>query len=162
MQKQIQKEEPTPPVPSLAVPSSTSVPIEEVIQEIHEASTEGLSHIDASEHSFSPKAFDALKIYIATYIEDLVKESIKESKRNQTDTVSRSHVDRASQYLVTGSGKRNAKIAGTFGGILFGAGVGQLLALGTATPVFPLIPTIIAVLLTICGAILVGYHLAKD
>jgi hypothetical protein len=71
---------------------------------------------------FSPEGFERLKYRINQYIAQLITEAIRVSKSRQSDCVSPTYVDHASQYLFTGKGPRLYKFIGIIGGALFGIG----------------------------------------
>jgi hypothetical protein len=110
---------------------------------------------------FSPKAFTALERQINRYIVDLVDESLKTARLRRSDTVSESHVERASEYLVSGAGRTLFRHLGTIGGVLLGASLSNLLAMasaGTYTKFGVLFTTGFGVI----GAFLIAIHIARD
>jgi len=111
---------------------------------------------------FSPAAYSRLREKIAEYISQLVTESVKVSKRHQSDTVSAAHVERANEYLVSSSTRRIFKHLGTVGGILLGAAVSTFLSMATSTGEFSMRGALISAALGIVGAFLVALHMAKD
>jgi len=110
---------------------------------------------------FSEKAFDRLKYKISEYIAQLITESIKTSKRRQSDNVSTSHVELASQYLVSSTSHKIYKHLGTLGGIFLGGGISGLLSMVT-TAQYNLVGIGISVVFTGIGAFLVAFHIARD
>jgi len=110
---------------------------------------------------FSPNALRALKDRVTEYIADLINESAREAKRQQLDTISETHVERAGEYIVSKSGRRFFRHLGTLGGILLGASLSNLLTLATASTV-----TFASVALTpafgILGAFAIALHIARD
>lgn len=110
---------------------------------------------------FSPIAFEVLKSKITEYISDLVNESIKVSKRHQSDTVSAAHVERASEYLVSSASRKVFRHLGTVGGILLGAALSSFLALSVTGQYSPF-STLLPAALGIVGAFLNALHMAKD
>ncbi|NUO00674.1 MAG: hypothetical protein HUU01_08660 [Saprospiraceae bacterium] len=116
----------------------------------------------AFQSSFSKKAFKALTQNITVYINDIVNESVKNSKRDKVDNVSASHVDKASAYLVT---KRKGKfkgILGAVGGVFLGSAVQEILGMvGDSTaPTIGSVLSISACLLV--GTLLVAWNLLRD
>jgi hypothetical protein len=81
---------------------------------------------------FSENSYSLLKTKIASYVSELVRESIKISKRHHADNVSAAHVEQASEYLVSSSSKKLFRHLGTLGGILLGAAISNLLAMTIA------------------------------
>lgn len=72
---------------------------------------------------FSPEGFQRLTERINQYIAELTIESVKVSKRQQSDSVSPAYVDQASEHLVSGKPARWQKLIGGMGGILLGVGL---------------------------------------
>lgn len=138
--------------------SNISQPNKEIEAVIKSAETE-INNIPPS--PFSPHAFDVLKFKIVEYISDLVNESIKVSKRHQSDTVSAAHVERASEYLISSTTKRIFRHLGTIGGILLGAALSNLLAM-TIAGQYSASSTLISSALGIVGAFLIALYIAKD
>ncbi len=62
----------------------------------------------------------------AEYVEELGLEAIRMARAEHGDVVSKVHVDRADQVIRTAERAQRARLFETFGGILLGAGVGQL------------------------------------
>jgi histone H3/H4 len=151
-QEQQSQEEPKP---------LRTVPIDQAIQEVVSEAEEALEEIEPTEFGFSPQAYRSLRQQVSDYIRDLITESGKEARRHQADTVSRSHVQRAGQYLVTGSGRRMTRHLGTFGGLLLGSAIGQYLQMAGAGQ-FPMTGTLIAGGIGAVGAVMLGFHIAKD
>jgi hypothetical protein len=118
-----------------------------------------IGEIDNS--AFSEKGFDTLNHQIASYINDLVDESLKVSRRFQADTISAVHVRKASEHIATGSGTRTFKHVGTGGGILLGAGLSTVLSLVAGGHV-SVLGLVTASGFSMVGAFLVAIHMAKD
>ncbi len=110
---------------------------------------------------FSPNAFSVLRSKIAEYIADLIRESIKVSKRHQSDTVSAAHVERASEYLVSSTARKLFRHVGTVGGIFLGAGISNMLTMTVAGQYSPL-GILVSAGLGIVGAFMIALHIAKD
>jgi len=113
------------------------------------------------ESPFSASAFDTLKERIGRFISELIAESIKVAKRHAADTVSSNHVEKASDFLVTSSGKKFFRHLGTIGGALLGAGISNILAMTTSNQ-FTTPGVAVTSGLSIIGAFLVALHIAKD
>lgn len=120
---------------------------------------ERLKGIDQS--PFSAQAFKALQERISRYIAELIDESVREAKRQQLDTVSETHVERASDYLVSNRGRKMFRHAGTLGGVFLGASISNLLAMSSSSTV-----TFASVGLTtalgVVGAFAIALHIARD
>ena len=110
---------------------------------------------------FSPKAFAALERHINGYIIDLIDESLKTARLRRSDTVSESHVERASEYLVSDTGRSLFRHLGTVGGVLVGASLSNLLAMVTAGA-FTRLGVLFTTGFGIVGAFLVALHIARD
>lgn len=110
---------------------------------------------------FSPAAFRTLKEKIAQHVTELVNGSVKVSKRHRADGVSASHVERASDYLVTSTSRRFYRHLGTVGGILLGAALSNILAM-TLAGNYTGGGTIVSASLGIVGAFMIALHIAKD
>lgn len=71
-----------------------------------------------SDHTpFSSNAFNRLKEKISEYTTQLITESVKVARRHQSESVSTSDVERASQYLVSSTSRKVYRHMGTLGGI---------------------------------------------
>ena len=134
-------------------------PITRDLQRIIEAADAQLQHVTPT--PFSPTAFSRVKEKISDYIVQLVSESIKVSNRQQTDTVSAAHVERASEYLISTSTRRVFKHIGTVGGIFLGAALSNFLSMAT-TDVYTPRGTLISASLAIIGSFMVALHVGKD
>lgn len=110
---------------------------------------------------FSSAAFSLLKRKISEYVGELVNESIKISKRHQSDTVSSAHVERASEYLVSSTGRRFFRHVGTIGGIFLGAAISNLLTMTSANQ-YSALATVVTIVLGIVGAFMIALFIAKD
>jgi hypothetical protein len=129
------------------------------LQTLIDDADQNLQNLDST--PFSEPAFDRLKYKISEYIVQLITESIKTSKRRQADNVSTSHVELASQYLVSSTSHKVFKHLGTLGGIFLGAGISNLLSMVT-TSQYNITGIAISVILTGVGAFLVAFHIARD
>lgn len=73
--------------------------------------------------AFSPEGFQRLKDRIAEFIGELVVESIRVSKRYQSDSVSPAYVDRAAEHLASGKRAMWRRLVGGIGGLVAGVGL---------------------------------------
>jgi hypothetical protein len=120
------------------------------------------SHMYNIDHSpFSTAAFSTLQEKISHYIRDLITESINISRRHQADSVSATHVEMASDYLIANTSRKVYRHLGTIGGILLGAALSNILAMALSAT-YTGVGTIISIVLGIVGAFLVALHIAKD
>jgi histone H3/H4 len=110
---------------------------------------------------FSPRAFEALARQINDYIVDLIDQSLETARLHRSDTVSESHVERASEYLVSVTRRSAFRHLGTIGGVFLGAALSNLLAMASGGAY-----TKWGVLFTtgfgIVGAFLIALHIARD
>ena len=109
---------------------------------------------------FSPAAFGLLTRRVAEHIQDLFTEALRTARRHRADTVSATHVDQASQYLVASAGRRGYRHLGTVGGILLGAALSQFLAIVTSSQYTPT-GILLAAGLGVAGAFMVAFDIAK-
>ncbi len=72
---------------------------------------------------FSTEGFQRLTERINEYIGELTVESVKVAKRHQSDSVSPSYVDQASEHLVSGKPARWQRVLGGIGGLVLGVGL---------------------------------------
>lgn len=128
---------------------------ETLANQLIEETNKKIDEISPSSSSFSQKGFDSLREKIADYIGELIVEAAKEARRHQVDIVSKVHVERASEYLVSSKAKRRSQIQNTFGGLLGGGGISGIVSLALAGHL-PLIATLILFLLTVFGAVMLA------
>ena len=138
--------------------SKSTTPEEEARAAVHQAE-EQIQGVEPS--PFSPPAFATLKAEIGQYVIELVNESLKVSNRHRADTVSSTHVERASEYLVSSTTGRIYRHLGTVGGILLGAALSNILAM-TLAGQYTGGGTILSAALGIVGAFMIALHIAKD
>jgi hypothetical protein len=110
---------------------------------------------------FSPNAFSAMQAAINSHIADLIVESARVAKRQRVDTISETHVERASDFLVTHSSRSAFRHAGTLGGILLGAAISNLLSMAGTTKM-SFLSVGVTTFLGVLGAFGVAFHIAKD
>src|SRR5438105_1283296 len=85
------------------------------LKRIVEEAEHSLEELDPS--PFSDRAFTRLKDKISEYTVQLIAESIKVSRRHQSESVSTTDVEQASRYLVSSTRHKILKHVGTVGGI---------------------------------------------
>lgn len=110
---------------------------------------------------FSPQAFRALKLKISEYVRALVVESARVSRRRRADIISASHVEQASDYLVTSSSRRWLRHLGTVGGILLGAALSNFLSM-TSNNQYSTTGVVVSAALAIMGAFGVAFHIGRE
>ena len=110
---------------------------------------------------FSSQAFTALQAQISRYIAELISESAREAKRQQLDTISETHIERASENPLASTGRKIYRHVGTLGGVLLGASISNLLSMATTSTV-----TFTSVALTtalgVIGAFAIAIHMARE
>ena len=139
----------------MADESLTDQPLRRVLEDAEAQ----LTSVDPS--PYSTRAFSLLKEKIQEYVAELVSESVKVSRRHRADTVSAAHVQRASDFLITGRGRRFFRHIGTIGGILVGASVSVLTSMITSAK-YNIESIVASVVFGIIGAFLVALHIARD
>lgn len=110
---------------------------------------------------FSSQAFSKLKEEIGKYIIQLISESIRISRHHQADIVSATHVEQASDRLVSSTGGRFFRHLGTIGGILLGASLSNMLSM-TVIAQYSILSTLVSASLGIIGSFMIALHIAKD
>lgn len=113
-------------------------------------------------HNFSEKAFKPLKQNISTYIIELVSESMRNARREKVDSVSASHVEKASAYLVTKNRGKLKNILGGVGGVFLGAAVQEIISIVNSTNPPNTISVVTISTLMLVGTILVAWNLLSD
>jgi hypothetical protein len=141
------------------VDSLTPNSSESELQRLIKIAEEELSHTDPA--PFSTPAFKRVKQKISEYTVELITESVRVARRHDSDSVSPSYVDRASEYLVSHSRNKTFRHMGTMGGILLGAVGSNVLSMIT-THQFTLGGIVITVILTLVGSFLVAVNMVKD
>jgi len=146
------------PKPTVVPPSTPAVPRGEFVRIIQQAE-EQLREIDPS--PFSSKAFRALQERVSLYIAELITESTREAKRQELDTISETHVERASEGLVSNSGRKLYRHVGTLGGVLLGASISNLLSMAASNTV-TFASAGLTMALGVIGAFAIALHIARD
>ncbi len=111
----------------------------------------------ASTRQFSGKAYILLKQKIEGYISELIRESIRNAERENLDSVSATHIEKASNYLISSSRGKVNKIVSSIGGVLLGAtlsNVVNMILKGGDTSIGGIVTTVV---LGIIGAFLLAY-----
>jgi histone H3/H4 len=116
---------------------------------------------NAGQTPFTPKAFSHLKDRISEYAALLITESVKVARRHKSETVSTTHVEHASEYLVSSTSSKVYRHAGTFGGILLGVAGSNFLSMYT-TGQFTPNGVVVTVIGTLLGGILTAAHMVKE
>jgi histone H3/H4 len=111
--------------------------------------------------TFSRSAFEHLKKSINAYIVELISESIKNSKRQRADTVSRAHVEKACDYLVSSPRQKIFRHLGTAGGLCAGAAISNVVTMATVAQ-YTLTGVLLSFILGLVGVSLVTLHAAKE
>lgn len=117
--------------------------------------------LEFDSYPFSKEAFKYLKTQISQNIKELVDESIKIAKRHHSDTVSISHVDRASDNLGFSAKRKILIHLGTIGGILLGAALSAFVSMWMVGQ-YAERGVIFSVIAGIIGAVLITVQMSKD
>jgi histone H3/H4 len=129
------------------------------IQEIRQIADNAINQIGQT--TFSPSAFVILKDKIGEYIENLINESVKISRRHRADTVSSAYVQRAAEYLVAITSRRFFRHLGTIGGIIAGASSSNILSM-VGSNSFTSLGVLVSVVFLVAGASMITLHIGKD
>jgi hypothetical protein len=110
---------------------------------------------------FTENAFSSLKEKIAEYSVQLISESVKNSRRRQSEVVSTQNVELASQYLIPSTAYKIYGHLSTIGGIFLGVSVSTVAAMidANATTVRSAVLTVV---FTLIGGALVAAHIVRD
>jgi hypothetical protein len=108
---------------------------------------------------FSTAAYSFLKEKILEYVTELVNESLRIAKWHQSDMVA--HVERASDYLISSTGRRLFRHVGTLGGTLLGAAISNLLTMISASQYSP-VAIVLTTVLGMVGAFMIALFIDKD
>jgi histone H3/H4 len=110
---------------------------------------------------FTPHAFNHLKEKICQYAVELIVESVKVAKRHKSETVSTTHVEHASEYLISSASQKLYRHMGTIGGILLGIAGSTFLSMYTTGQSTPSAVAVV-VITTLVGAILTAANMFKE
>lgn len=138
---------------------ANSPPDRETLLKILEEAIAQLQDIEYCPFSFP--AFQVLKEKISKYIVHLVEESERISRYHQTDIVSATHVEWASERLIPSKSRRFFKHLGTLGGILLGVSLSSMLSMIEIAQ-YSTVGTFVSASLGIIGSFMVALHIAKD
>lgn len=128
--------------------------------QLNDAITEASQTLNTFESSpFSDKAYDSLKDKVATYIGHIITESIRISKRHKADLVSQSHIEAASDNLISKKRSKLNYLAGTLGGIFLGATVSNIFGMLVLNQTFNSTGIVITILIGIIGSFLIAINL---
>lgn len=129
------------------------------LQQIIDTAERELQH--TSHTRFTDNGFNRLKEKISEYVVQLITESVKVARRRDSETVSPTHIEQASQYLVSSTTRKLYRHIGTVGGILLGVAGSNFLSMITAN-VFTLNGVVVTVGFTLVGGVLIASHIVKD
>jgi hypothetical protein len=138
----------------------TVTPTTQILSSVRDQVASSLADTDPS--PFSPVAFKELEDTISEFIGDLVDESLKISKRHQSEFISANYVRQASEHLIASRSRRIFRHLGTIGGIMLGGAISNILAMAQAGTSFPMLGTLVSVGVGLVGSFLVAIHVAKD
>ena len=129
------------------------------LQQIIETAEQELRNTDQT--PFTPRAFDNLKDKISEYSVLLITEAVKVAKRHKSETVSSTHVEHASEFLISSTSRKLYRHMGTLGGILLGVAGSNFLSMFSTSQFTPN-GVAITVVATLLGGILTAAHMVKD
>ena len=129
------------------------------IQEIRQMADNAINQI--TQTTFSLSAFVILKDKIGEYIENLINESVKISRRHQSDTVSSAYVHRAAEYLVALTSRKFFRHIGTIGGIIAGASSSNILSM-VGSNSFTSLGVLVSVVFLVAGVFMITLHIGKE
>src|SRR5215510_3150190 len=116
---------------------------------------------NAAKIPFSDQAFEELQGQISAYAVELIRESVKKAKRHRAESVSSADVEQASQYLIARPRHRLHRVAGAFGGLLFGTALSSIVSIVT-TNQYGLTLVVITFILTFIGTCFITIHMVKE
>ena len=129
------------------------------LQTIIEAAEQELRK--AGQTPFTPQAFDNLIDKLREYSVSLIAEAVKIAKRHNSEVVSSTHVEHASEYLTSSTSRKLYRHMGTLGGTLPGIAGSNFLSM-FSTNQFSSNGVTITVIATLMGGILTTAHMVKD
>jgi len=131
--------------------------------ELNEAINEANNTLNSLGTSpFTNRAYESLKEKIATYIGQIITESIRISKRHKADLVSQSHIETASDNLISKKRSKLNYLSGTLGGIFLGATVSNIFGMLVLNQAFNTSGIIITIALGIIGAFLIAINVNNE
>jgi hypothetical protein len=117
---------------------------------------------NVSTEPFTKQGFAKFKEKIGVYVSSLYNESLKTARRHKADTISESHVNNASSYLIKNIDSKISKLTGILGGTLLGATISNLLALTVLGQSFNTLGLVLTSILGVIGSFLIGINLMKE
>ena len=134
---------------------NTQIDLQQIV-DINERELQG-----ACPTPFSSNARNRLKESISEYAVQLITESANIARRHQSESVSLSDVERASQYLGPNTSHKVYRHMGTFGGVLLGTAASNILSMIT-TQQYNLKGIITTFVLSFVSAFMIAVHVVKD
>ncbi len=129
------------------------------LQPIIEAAEKELRKADQT--PFTPQAFANLTDKLTEYSVLLITEAVKIAKRRNSETVSSTHVEHASEYLISSTSRKLYRHMGGLGGTLLGIAGPSFFSMYSTNQFTPNGVTI-TVIATLLGGILTTAHMVKD
>jgi hypothetical protein len=131
-------------------------PIEDILKET-------LSDISSKNYSpFSKQGFEEYKVQISKFIIRLYDESIRNSKRNNSDIITMTHISDAVNYISNINKFRFSNLLNTVGGIFIGSTLTFLLSVISTNVNYSSEMVIVYILIGIVGSFILGYNLSKE
>ena len=116
---------------------------------------------NAYDTPFTPRALDNLKDKLSEYSALLVTEAVKVAKRHQSEAVSSTHVEHASEYLISSTSRRFYRHMGALGGVFLGMAGSNSLSMFSTNQFTPN-GVALTVIATLLGGVLTTVHMVKD
>jgi len=115
----------------------------------------------ANDTPFTPRAFDNLKDKITEYSVLLITEAVKIAKRHNSEMVSSTQVEHASEYLISSPSRKFYRHMGALGGVFLGVGGSSFVSMFTINQ-FTQNGVAITFVATLLGGVLTTVHVVKD
>ena len=128
--------------------------MEKIIEQVIQRSNNRIPFEKGS--PFTQEGYEALKVEISSFINEIIQESYKVAKRNKSDLISKSNIETASFNLIKKHSGEKKKYLSPLGGFLLGFAVNKIFETLANNESFAN-STIIVILITgIIGAFLLG------
>jgi len=131
-----------------------------IIENVLKESLSDLSSINYS--PFSKQGFEEYKTQVAKFIVRLYDESIRNSKKNNSDIVNKKHIDDAVNYISTINKYKFSNLLNTIGGLLMGSTITFLISTANSNINYSVEELTIHIVLGLVGSFILGYNLSKE
>ena len=133
--------------------------MDKVIEQVILRSTDRLQFEKGSPCTID--GYDALKIEISSYINELVEESYRVARRHKSDLISKSHIESASFNLIKKYSSNAKKYLMSIGGFLLGFSIAKTVEIVADSQNFTTTNILILFSCAIIGAFISGISLLK-